>query len=586
MTTESPTNSEETPPITLAPDRVKAKADILETNIYNTIKQSGDGVNASFEINRQDDAAQISEVVVKAVQQLLESFDLPSEALAQKLGTILKNKIDDTKGLLRLKQTFRSKSQLGVERNVSIGISSEKIIIDIYGTPPVGGINGDIREYFFEHENYPGKILPNGKIDFREINRFPTVEAGADLMLVNYPKAGKPGITYSGTEIQVPAITDVTIELHEGVERIEKLNQDGNPDGYLIRSTKQGVIVLTKKEGRISAINVTDHIEVNEIDYSIGNIGSEFISPVSLTVGTINQGFRVKVNGEISVKILNGGEVHTKSTATFDQIQPGSFVYASQNITSRIIINSELQSPRGSISIGSELRDSTLSASRVEFIGTRGLVLNTKVETQDLAYNNVSVSGDNFICLGQSLFETRSRLLKEKTRLSEKIEKVTQLQVEIKNHLVGEIKELYEKKKDRIEPQHYKLLIQSLQTFTFNNAILLLDNLKKQNVISTGIASIRKNFHIMQQLQDGIGEASKRMPEIEKELAEVEQRLNTMKFSITGKIKPAGSIKIFCTKDGIQSEPAHNIDPNQKQGDKLVSVSGRYSLETGLIINQ
>ena len=163
---------------------------------------------------------------------------------------------------------------------------------------------------------------------------------------------------------------------------------------------------------------------------------------------------------------------------------------------------------------------------------------------------------------------------------------MAQLQTDIKNHLVGEMKELCAKNNHWIEPQYYKLLIQSLQTFEFKNAILLLDTLRKQKVRATGLASIQKNFLIMQQLQDGIAEAKQRMPEIEKELTETEQKLNKMKFSIIGKIKPAGSIKIFCTKDGIRSEPAHKIDPNQKQGDKLVSVSGRYSLETGLIINQ
>ncbi|MFH2065569.1 MAG: flagellar assembly protein A [Pseudomonadota bacterium] len=569
--------------VKLPPDRLKAKADILETNIYSAIKQSQDGIHASFEIDRE---GIITQVLIKALQQLLESFDINAAALMEKLAAVLPHKIDETKGQIRLKQTFRSKNLPGIERNASISVSNKKIILTINGTQPVKGVDGDVREYFFEHENYPGKILPNGKMDFREINRFPSIKAGEDLMIINYAKPGKPGITFSGNEIPVPAVADMNIELLEGVERIEKRNQEGNPDGYLIRSKKTGVVVLTKNNEKFSAIDVTDNIELDEIDYSIGNIGSEFICPVSLNIGTINNGFKVRVDGQINVNILNGGEVHTKSDATFDQIQPGSTVFASRNITTRIVINSKLTSPNGSISIGSELRDSTLSAGRVEFTGSRGLVLNTNVEAEDLDYNNVSICGDNYICLGKPLFESRSHLLKDKNNLTERVEKVKKLQIEIKNHLVEELKKLSSQKQQQVDVQDYKLLIQSLQTFLFSDALILLDRLKKQNTTSRVINSIRKNFLILQQLQDGISGANQRLAEIEKELPEIENRLNSMKFNIKGKMKPASSIKIFCTREGIESEPAHKIDPNQQQGDKLVSVSGRYSLETGLVLNQ
>lgn len=566
----------------LPPDRLKAKADILETNIYSTMKQSQDSINASFGIDRE---GVIAQVLIKALQQLLESFDIKSAALMEKLAAVLPHSIDETRGQIRLKQSFQSKALPGIERNVSISVSNKKIILNINGTQPVKGVDGDVREYFFEHENYPGKILPSGKMDFREINRFPSIKAGEDLMIINYAKPGKPGITFSGNEIPVPALADMNIELLEGVERIEKRNQEGKPDGYLIRSKKTGVVVLTKANGRITAIDVTDKIELDEIDYSIGNIGSEFICPVSLNIGTINNGFRVRVDGQINVNILNGGEVHTKSDATFDQIQPGSTVFASRNITTRIVINSKLTSPNGSISIGSELRDSTLSAGKVEFTGSRGLVLNTNVETEDLDYNNVSICGENYICLGKPLFESRSHLLKENNTLAERVEKVKKLQTEIKNHLVEELKKLSSRKQQQVEVQDYKLLIQSLQTFVFGDALIVLERLKKQNITHRVITSIRKNFLILQQLQDGIAEANQRLTEIEKELPEIENRLNNMKFTIKGKIKPASSIRIFCTREGIEAEPAHSIDPNQLQGDKLVSLSGRYSLETGLILN-
>lgn len=146
----------------LSPERLQRRADILENNLYGSIKHSEDNLKAWLLIPRR-----VSQppVIVKAISQILLRFSITSDKL-----------IEDITRTLTLPPSagehadFTCKTGRGGNtppfRDVHVHIDAQAIKLTITGSKSVEGRNGEIDRFFFDNKRYPGKLRKDGSIDF------------------------------------------------------------------------------------------------------------------------------------------------------------------------------------------------------------------------------------------------------------------------------------------------------------------------------------------------------------------------------------------------------------------------------------
>lgn len=544
---------------------------------FLSIEKSADECSASILFKRN-----IGKTIEfqQALNQLLSQLNINEERVVSTLRDSLSQKVSETEKHRIHKFRIAAPHRKELQRILEMLISDDKIYFKIQGVPPELPGNGKILDIYFDHENYPGKVLPDGKIDFREINKFPAARAGENLMFVAYGTPGREGLTYSGEEISIPEPFEYPLVLEEGVERIgdHKTDSEGLVEGYFVKACRDGVVVLKKNHDQIVAVGVTDKIQLNQIDYAVGNIGTELHCPISMKIGIVKNGFKVKVKGQIEVQTLEGGIVETNHDAYFDQIQPNSEVFASGNIQTNSVLNSVLNSENGQITIKKEFRDSKLFASKIVINNNNGLYLNTEVETHQLNLENVLIGGKNDVYLGVSLFKERKVLLDKLRRIEQKKQKHEAGGVDIKNNLLKQLKKISSQIKDDNLTQKFKKLLETIQTLAFDDAFLILDDFKEGYRLNR-VESAKLSFLSLQQhAQKGLAiEAEKQG--YQHKLWEIEKKINEIRFTIKGIIKPTASITIFC-----DDEEPYVISSTTRENDQRIHISGRYHLEKGLMV--
>ncbi len=156
------------------------------------------------------------------------------------------------------------------------------------GLLPSKGTNSFLR-FLIEIGPLPGKLMGNGKIDYRERKMFVGVSKG-DIIATNIPPtSGTPGINVCGEEIpQIPG-KDLPVEVLKDAEYDKK--------SRTIRATRGGILSLVRDN---SIMVCAKQIISGNIDYSTGNIESHNAVEIN---GTILPGFSVKTQGDL---LLNG----------------------------------------------------------------------------------------------------------------------------------------------------------------------------------------------------------------------------------------------------------------------------------------
>ncbi|MBU1168251.1 MAG: FapA family protein [Proteobacteria bacterium] len=575
--------NDDTPPFTeanLTPDSIQNKADILENNIFKDLKRSENDTLAQLQVDR---SISINPVIEKAIYQVLFRFNIHPSILENEFKEALNQSLNKESKPITLNRHIQGTYLNQGDRQLEIIVGPRMITILIKGIQTRQEQHEEIAKFYFEHESHPGKLLPNGKIDFRELHKFPSVKMGDKLLFVKYPVPGKPGISFEGKVIPVSEPRALELTYKEGVIKNDHLDENGNPVGYFLTAAKTGVIILTRIDGIIRDIDVNDKIELETIDFSIGNIGTEFISPVSMKIGTINNGFRIKAHGLIEVLSLDGGSVITDNDAMIDQVRPKSYVQAAQDISARTVMDSDLISSKGKISIKDELRDSRVKAPEVLFKSAKGIMLNTIVDTYRLDFQNVYFCGVNKIYLGRDLFKKRNELLEETEKVDKGHHDVQEAIDYIKAKLLSGLKALASQISDDNLLNMFKLLIHSLQSFTFSDSFKVLENLRaKMNVMQ--VDQLKKTFQELEKLSKAIIAYSNKKKELVRACEQIEAMINSIRFVLKGKINPTATVQIFCNKKS-NDEPVFEIKPVKKDAIEIVSYSGSYTLDSGFKTN-
>jgi len=278
----------------LTPQRVKEKADILETNLYKNITKQKDTSTLHFKLKR---ANYPNDVIYKALLQLFPRFNVSPRDFILGLRDILQKNIKPEKEEI-FKKTLGEESEEVLYEDLSVVARKFKAIatqthleIFVHGLPAKPSFDGKIAKSFFSHEKSPGKLSKDGLINFKEINKFPIVNAGDNLFYISHEKQGKQGLSFEGKLIPIETAKPFNINIGPGVKRIDDLDEIGASKGYFLKSDLTGVVLLDRDDkDSICSISINDEVEIKKLDYSTGNIGTQFTCPVSMRIGVIWNG--------------------------------------------------------------------------------------------------------------------------------------------------------------------------------------------------------------------------------------------------------------------------------------------------------
>ncbi len=152
------------------------------------------------------------------------------------------------------------------------------------GLLPMNGKDSFLR-FAIEVGPLPGKVLGNGKIDFRERKMFVGVKEGETIATRIPATAGSPGLDVSNEQVeQVPGQDLPVILSDDAVYNEETGHITANKSGILSMVGENSIKVCAKQ------------IISGNIDYSTGNIESHDAVEIS---GSILPGFKVVTHGDL-----------------------------------------------------------------------------------------------------------------------------------------------------------------------------------------------------------------------------------------------------------------------------------------------
>ena len=172
-------------------------------------------------------------------------------------------------------------------------------------------------EFMFDFEEQIGRILPDGSIDFRERNLFPTVTEGALLAEGTAPEPGTPGQTVKGEEVEVPTPVGIEFVAGENV-RLEETGQIQKVYSEIEGGASVQVTEVTSQAGSLKRYNISVRPVAQisgDVDYETGNV--DFKGNVEIK-GSIDSGFSVVATGDV---VVSGS------------VEPGAKVDAGGNFT-------------------------------------------------------------------------------------------------------------------------------------------------------------------------------------------------------------------------------------------------------------
>lgn len=174
------------------------------------------------------------------------------------------------------------------------------LILIAQGQLPQHGRDGQI-QLNVDCERKPGKILPDGSIDFREIQFGIDINDGTILARVYPATEGQAGFTVTGADLAATDGKNVSLNAGANVE------VDGDLDALIYHATIDGRVRLEN-----GTLHVYETLSFSgDIDFQSGNVdfsGDVFVS------GSVLSNFTVKAQGNIFVQgmVEAGAQLHSE----------------------------------------------------------------------------------------------------------------------------------------------------------------------------------------------------------------------------------------------------------------------------------
>ena len=243
-----------------------------------------------------------SENFLKALEAVFRDFSV------SKLPDEIKNRILQ-KEFDSFEFVFPAREKHLKPRHVEINTFPEISTLTIRGTEPVDGNDGAI-EVFFDFHVQPGRCLPDGSIDFTEINRFPQACEKECVFRIFQPTPGSEGTDAYGLSIPPKLGTAFPIKPGDGF-RIENGYDEDRKEHFQDYFCRKAGIIVCEFEGppdpqNIRAISIKNEIVVKDIDFTTGSLkgqAGELRCKANVVVeGDIRGHFSVVIDGSLNVK--------------------------------------------------------------------------------------------------------------------------------------------------------------------------------------------------------------------------------------------------------------------------------------------
>ena len=305
-----------------------------------------------------------------------------------------------------------------IECNVTYGINNraieklcskqlspkrKRVLTMARGGPPINGEDTRI-EYTFDPDERPGKIMPDGSIDFRERNVVTGVNEDQLLATVYPATEGIKGYTIFNEELNARDGQEYVYEAGENVRT------EGNPPAKFF-STVEGNAHVAGETIHVKPIYVIN----GDVDYETGNIDTTTDVQIS---GNVKAGFTVESEGTIMVSgsvesgatVIAGGDVivsqgivgertdvvargllsmgtiqckfiQTAGVLAKDTIEVGSYIFNAQvRCGGNVVVHSGGGSRGGSIVGGEVFAANAIEAKNVGSSTTAGTVVGLNID--------------------------------------------------------------------------------------------------------------------------------------------------------------------------------------------------------------
>lgn len=253
-----------------------------------------------------------------------------------------------------------------VNRALNYPVVNERILI-AKGLPPIDGKDGSIKYHFEMDKPLVPKILPDGTVDYRELDKVNSAEKDQILAEVIPPQEGSDGIKVTGE----------VISHKKG--RMPKIRSGKNAmlsfDGTHVIANTAGLIEL--KNGRISILEV---LKLDNIDSESGNI--YFDGDIIINKDVMN-GFKVEATRNVEIKgAVEGGCITCGGNILIRQGIQGynrESVNVGGDFASKFIENAIIHSG-GNITSEAIMHSSVYSDKNILVIGKKGLIVGGNIK--------------------------------------------------------------------------------------------------------------------------------------------------------------------------------------------------------------
>lgn len=229
------------------------------------------------------------------------------------------------------------------------------------GEAPVHGKNAVI-EYLFERPNTKPKLLPNGRVDYREFSKFILIAKDALIIRRTPPSSGKDGRDIRGEIIKAVHGEDKTVEVVDGVyANVEKTEYRAKYNGHIIFSGNM--------------ISVLPMLQIDgSVDMKVGNLRFEGTIHI---LEDVKSGFVIEADDIIVDGIVENAELKAKGSINIKRgikgvLEKGS-VRAGGNVSLGFCENANILSG-GEVSIEKYCFNSIIQANSVKATGKNAII--------------------------------------------------------------------------------------------------------------------------------------------------------------------------------------------------------------------
>ncbi len=391
------------------------------------------------------------------------------------------------------------KESLG-EQEICVGIKEDSLIktwlsmatpegdpfVIAQGIEPQMPVDASVKYHFESEFRNPGKVLPDGSIDFRDRGNIPFVQTGVLLAEKTAAREGRSGTDITGLEMPVAEAVDVMFNAGAGTRFSD--------DGLQVYADSDGQPHLDA----MGNVSVFSELKIEgDVDFETGNVRFEGNIVVA---GVVKEGFSIR-GANLTAGQIEGADIELTGDLNVEAgIIDAKLIRVQGNVQAKYVNNSVIRA-FGDLIVQKEIIDSKVLLSG-ECVNQTGNIIASSI---------VAKRGVQAVHIGT---ETSSP---------------TRLRVGVDDHvkeLVAEVKKRLKKNMDRIGG--FKAEILALETEDQELHVKISEFAYVQDRFQVELRKIEKQMVTLKESNDllELGKLSKKVRKIHKEAQSAEQSLD------------------------------------------------------------